>query len=109
VLAFASDDEDAQREFEAAWALTMRNLARGVREPLRPEEVTAFASSPAFRGSRRDDGRMLVGEPKQVAVRLLELKEAAGVDEVVLVTPGLDRARRTASSQALADAWRDAA
>ena len=107
VLAFASDDEDAQREFEAAWTLTMRNLARGVREPLRPEEVTAFARSPEFRPST--DGRMVVGEPKAVAVRLLELKEEAQVDEVVVVTPSLDRARRTASAVALAGAWRDAA
>ncbi len=29
VLSFASDDEDAVLEFEAAWALTMQNLSRG--------------------------------------------------------------------------------
>ena len=95
-------------QFEAAWTLTMRNLARGVREPLRPEEVVALAGSADFR-SRRDDGRMVVGPPKLVAERLLELKEQAQVDEVVAVTPSLDRARRTGSLVALADAWRDAA
>jgi len=107
VLAFGSDDEAAQREFVAGWTLTMRNLARGVREPLRPEEVTAFATSADFRPAR--DDRMVVGEPKAVVERLLELQDAAQVDEVVLVTPSLDRARRTASLQAVADAWRDAA
>ena len=86
----------------------MRNLARGVREPLRPEEVTAFARSPEFRRGHRDD-RMVVGEPKAVVERLLELKDAAQVDEVVVVTPSLDRARRTESLRAVADAWRDAA
>jgi luciferase family oxidoreductase group 1 len=107
VLAFASEDEEARWEFEAAWTLTMRNLARGVREPLRPEEVTAFARSAQFRPS--SDGRMVVGEPKAVAVRLLELREQAQADELVVVTPSLDRARRTASALALAAAWRDAA
>jgi alkanesulfonate monooxygenase SsuD/methylene tetrahydromethanopterin reductase-like flavin-dependent oxidoreductase (luciferase family) len=52
---------------------------------------------------------MVVGEAKHVAVRLLELQDAAQVDEVVVVTPSLDRARRTASLQTLADAWRLAA
>ena len=109
VLTFASNDEDAQAEFEAAWTLTMRNLARGVREPLRPEEVTAFARSADFRRGQRDETRMVVGEPKAVVERLLDLKDAAQVDEVVVVTPSLDRARRTASLVAVADAWRDAA
>ena len=108
VLCFASEDEQDVAQFEAAWTLTMRNLARGVREPLRPEEVVALAGSADFR-SRRDDGRMVVGPPKLVAERLLELKEQAQVDEVVAVTPSLDRARRTGSLVALADAWRDAA
>lgn len=109
VLAFASEDEDAVVEFEAAWALTMRNLARGVREPLRPEQVVELARSDDFRDARRDDGRMASGTPKAVAERLLELKEQAQVDEVVVVTPSLDRARRTASYEELAAAWRLAA
>ena len=109
VLAFASDDEHAQREFVAGWTLTMRNLARGVREPLRPEEVAAFAASPDFRGVEGRDGRMVVGEPKHVVERLLELKDAAQVDEVVLVTPGLDRTRRAQSLADVAEAWRLAA
>ncbi len=109
VLAFASDDEQEQLEFEAAWTLTMRNLARGVREPLRPEEVQSFARSEAFRRGQRDDGRMVVGEAKQVVEKLLELKEAALADEIVVVTPSLDRARRTASFAAIAQAWRVAA
>ena len=106
VLTFASEDEQAQREFEAGWALTMRNLARGVREPLRPEEVREHALS---RGHRGDPSRMVVGEPKVVADRLMELKEQAQVDEVVLVTPGLHRERRIASYEAVAEAWRQAA
>ncbi len=109
VLAFASENPDDTAEFEAGWTLTLRNLARGVREPIRPEEVTGLARSPAFRGAARDEKRMVVGEPKAVAERLLELKEQAQVDEVVLVTPSLDRERRTASLVAVADAWRQAA
>ncbi|HWH29261.1 MAG TPA: LLM class flavin-dependent oxidoreductase [Mycobacteriales bacterium] len=104
VLTFASDDEQAQREFVAGWTLTMRNLARGVREPLRPEEVTAFAATRDLRFA--DDDRMVVGEPKHVVERLLELQQAAQVDEVVLVTPGLGRDRRAKSLADVAAAWR---
>jgi len=108
VLAFASDDEEAVREFEAAWTLTIQNIRRGIREPLRPEQVREFADSDAFRGSLRDESRMVTGEAKAVAERLLEMKELAQVDELVVVTPSLDRARRTGSYQALAQAWRQA-
>jgi luciferase family oxidoreductase group 1 len=109
VLSFASEDQDAVVEFEAAWTLTMQNLRRGVREPLRPEQVTELARSAQFRTGPRDESRMVVGEPKSVAERLLELKAAAEVDEIVVVTPSLDRARRTGSLVALAEAWRKAA
>jgi len=109
VLAFASDDDEAVAQFEAAWTLTMRNIRRGVREPLRPEEVTEFARSPEFRSGRREDGRMVTGEPKAVAERLLEMKQLAQADEIVVVTPSLDRARRKGSFAAIADAWRTAA
>jgi hypothetical protein len=44
-----------------------------------------------------------------VVERLLELKEQAEVDEIVVVTPNLDRGRRTASFRAIADAWRASA
>ena len=109
VLTFGSDDPDAVVEFEAAWTLTMQNLRRGIREPLRPEQVVELARSTPFRGGRRDEFQMVVGEPKAVAERLLELQHAAQVDEIVVVTPSLDRARRTASLLAVAEAWRQAA
>jgi luciferase family oxidoreductase group 1 len=108
VLAFASQDEEAILEFEAAWGLTMQSIRRGDTEPLRPEVVRDYARSPGFRAGRRDDGRMVTGEPKAVAERLLEMREQAKADEIVVVTPSLDRARRTASYTALADAWRRA-
>ena len=109
VLSFASDDPDAVAEFEAGWTLTIQNLRRNVREPLRPEQVREYARSAAFRASSADDPRMVTGEPKAVVDRLRELKAEAEVDEVVVVTPNLDRARRTASFRAIADAWRAAA
>ncbi|HEX9063491.1 MAG TPA: LLM class flavin-dependent oxidoreductase [Streptosporangiaceae bacterium] len=109
VLAFASDDPDAVIDFEAAWTLTIANIRRGKREPLRPEQVAELAGSADFRSARRDDGRMVTGEPKAVAERLLDMKARAQADEIVVVTPSLDRARRTASFTALAGAWRDAA
>jgi alkanesulfonate monooxygenase SsuD/methylene tetrahydromethanopterin reductase-like flavin-dependent oxidoreductase (luciferase family) len=108
VLAFASDDDDATEEFEAAWTLTIQNIRRGIREPLRPEVVREFAQSAAFRSARRDDGRMVTGEAKVVVEGLLELKESAQVDEIVVVTPSLGRDRRRDSYVAIADAWRAA-
>ena len=107
VLSFASDDPDAVAEFEAGWTLTIANLRRGIREPLRPEQVREYARSPEFRRDSRD-GRMVTGEAKAVVERLLELKSEAEVDEIVVVTPNLDRTRRTASFRAIADAWRAA-
>jgi alkanesulfonate monooxygenase SsuD/methylene tetrahydromethanopterin reductase-like flavin-dependent oxidoreductase (luciferase family) len=109
VLAFASDDAEAVVEFEAAWTLTRQNIRRGVREPLRPEQVREFAQSAEFRSGRQDDGRMVTGEPDAVATRLLEMRKLAEVDEIVVVTPSLDRDRRRASYVAIADAWRRAA
>ncbi len=109
VLAFASDDDEAVTEFEAAWTLTIQNIRRGIREPLPPEKVHTLARSSEFRSDRRDDGRMVTGQPKAVAERLLEMRESAQADEIVVVTPSLDRERRKASYAALADAWRRAA
>jgi luciferase family oxidoreductase group 1 len=109
VLAFASEDEEAVRDFEAAWTLTRQNIRRGIREPLAPEQVRDFAGSQEFLAGRHDDGRMVTGAPKVVAERLLEMKRLAEADEIVVVTPSLDRERRRASYVALADAWRAAA
>ena len=108
VLAFASEDEDAVVDFEAAWTLTRRNIRRGVREPLAPETVTEFRDSDEFTSARGRDGRMVTGEPKAVVERLMEMKALAEVDEIVVVTPSLDRGRRKASFTAIADAWRQA-
>ncbi|WP_202627998.1 LLM class flavin-dependent oxidoreductase [Cellulomonas sp. APG4] len=110
VLTFASEDAEAVLEFEAGWALTMQNLARGIREPLRPEEVRAYAGSDTFRRSRealraQGDDRMVTGTPDDVVRRLRELSAQAEVDELVLVTPSLDRARRVESFRAVAEHW----
>ncbi len=105
VLAFASDDDEAVAEFEAGWTLTINNIRRGIRRPLRPEEVRDFARSDDFRRTSYSD-RMVTGEAKVVAERLLELKREAEVDEIVIVTPSLARARRRDSYGAIADAWR---
>ena len=51
---------------------------------------------------------MVTGEAKIVAERLLEMRDRAQVDEIVIVTPSLDRARRIGSYRAVADAWRAA-
>lgn len=110
VLAFASDDEQAVLEFEAAWALTMINLQRNRRTPLRPEEVTEYAASEDFLRRRQPrDGRMATGTAKDVVEQLRELQDQAQADELVVVTPSLDRTRRIASYREIAEAWRASA
>ncbi|MDT0164553.1 LLM class flavin-dependent oxidoreductase [Actinotalea sp. AC32] len=110
VLTFASDDPEAVLEFEAGWALTMQNLARGIREPLRPEQVREYATSETFRRSRAAvalaDERMVTGTADDVVARLRAIQADAQADEVVLVTPSIDRARRIASFESVAAAWR---
>jgi luciferase family oxidoreductase group 1 len=103
VLAFASEDETAVREFEAGWALTIANLRRGIREPLRPEDVVELAGSDDFRA---DPNRMVTGAPAVVAERLRELAGRAEADELVIVTPSIDRTRRIDSYAAIAAAMR---
>jgi hypothetical protein len=49
---------------------------------------------------------MVTGAPKVVAERLLEMRDQAQADEIVVVTPSLDRERRIGSYTALAGAWR---
>ena len=105
MLAFASDDPASVATFEAGWRLTMANLRRGVREPLRPEEVEALASSPEFAALPRDDGRMVTGSPDDVAKGLRSIQEQTQADEVVVVTPAIDRTRRIESYRAIAAAW----
>jgi luciferase family oxidoreductase group 1 len=109
VVVFASHDPDAVLLFEAGWTLTLLNMRRGRREPLRPEEVQDFARSDEFLRSRTADSRMLTGEPKVVVERLRELQEQTRTDEIVLATPSIDRAHRAESIRLLADAWRQTA
>jgi luciferase family oxidoreductase group 1 len=105
VLAFASDDAEAVRDFEAGWTLTIRNIRQGKREPLRPERVAEFARSADFAAHRNADERMVTGPPAMVVERLQEMKAAALADEIVVVTPSIDRARRCASFTAIGEAW----
>lgn len=105
VLAFASDDPESVLRFEAGWRLTMANLRRGIREPLRPEEVEALASSADFRALPAGDDRMVTGAPDDVVKRLRDLQADARADEVVVVTPAIDRQRRIASYRAIAAGW----
>jgi luciferase family oxidoreductase group 1 len=105
VLAFASDDPAEVTRFEAGWALTMLNLRRNIREPIRPEAVDEFAASAEFRDAPRDPDRMATGPADQVVERLRQLQQESQADEVVLVTPGLDRAARIASFESIGAAW----
>ena len=107
LLAFASDDPESVAQFRAAWALTMAQIRRGnLQSQLRPQEIEDAARSAEF----RDDGfawdYMVTGKPDAVVERLLGMKTKAEADELVIVSPGVDRTRRIASYRAIAQAWR---
>jgi luciferase family oxidoreductase group 1 len=105
LLAFASEDPDSVAQFRAAWALTMANIRRGIQNQLQLNEIAEAARSPQFRDERYAWDHMVVGTPNDVVERLIDIKAKAEADELVLVSPGLDRARRIASYQAIADGW----
>jgi len=106
LLAFASEDPDAVAQFRAAWALSMANIRRGIQIQLRPDEIAAAARSPEFRDAGFARDYLVAGTPQSVVGRLLEIKAKAQADELVIVSPSLGRARRIASYQAIANAWR---
>ncbi|MBB3753852.1 luciferase family oxidoreductase group 1 [Mycolicibacterium sp. BK634] len=108
VLAFASEDPDAVAEFRAAWALTMANIRRGIQNQLEPSEIAQASHSPEFRDESFARDYMVVGRPQAVVERLMQLQAESRADELVLVSPGLDRARRIASYQAIAQEWQRA-
>jgi hypothetical protein len=51
---------------------------------------------------------MVTGPADEVVDRLREMQQRAEVDELVVVTPSLDRKRRAQSYRAIAEAWRAA-
>jgi hypothetical protein len=71
--------------------------------------VLEFARSADARALQSDESRMVTGPARHVVARLREMKESAEADELVLVTPGLDRERRVNSFASIAAAWRQAA
>jgi luciferase family oxidoreductase group 1 len=107
ILAFASDDPESVAQFRAAWALTMAQIRRGnLQSQLRPQEIEEAARLAEFRDDRFAWDYMVTGKPNAVVERLLDMKAKAQADELVIVSPSLDRTRRIASYRAIAQAWR---
>ena len=92
-------------EFEAGWTLT-----HGQPGPRHPGAAAArggrgsrrVAGVPAARRGRRPDGHRRVPSPWSSGCRSCR---PSTVDEIVVVTPSLDRARRIASFERIARAW----
>jgi luciferase family oxidoreductase group 1 len=105
LLAFASEDEDSVAQFRAAWALTMDNIRRRIQNPIVMSEIADAARAAEFHDEGYARDYMVVGNPETVVERLIGIKAQAQADELVLVSPGLDRARRITSYQAIAGDW----
>jgi len=105
LLAFASEDEDSVAQFRAAWALTMANIGKGIQNQILLSEIADAARAAEFHDEGYARDYMVVGKPETVVERLIEIKAQAQADELVLVSPGLDRARRITSYQAIAAEW----
>jgi alkanesulfonate monooxygenase SsuD/methylene tetrahydromethanopterin reductase-like flavin-dependent oxidoreductase (luciferase family) len=83
----------------------MDNIRRGIQAPIVMSEVADAARAAEFHDEGYARDYMVVGSPETVVERLIEIKEQAQADELVLVSPGLDRARRISSYQAIAGEW----
>jgi luciferase family oxidoreductase group 1 len=108
VLAYATDDPDDADLARASWSMLVNRIRRGERGPGPSlEEVAAHAHSGRFAEVRRSlDGRLFAGPPDRVAEQVADLAERAGADEVAVVSPISDRARRTRALSAFIAAWR---
>lgn len=67
---------------------------------LQMNEIAEAARSPEFQDERHASDHMVVGEPHEVVERLIDIKARAEADELVLVSPGLDRSRRITRNEA---------
>jgi alkanesulfonate monooxygenase SsuD/methylene tetrahydromethanopterin reductase-like flavin-dependent oxidoreductase (luciferase family) len=81
-------------------------MRRGVQRQLPREELEQAACAAEFRADDFAKDYMVTGTPSAVIERLRAMKNAAEADELVLVAPGVNRAQRIASYEAIAETWR---
>ena len=99
-------DEDAQR-LASSGVLSMTRFLQGIRDRPMPsvEEALAYrydAEEMALRRGR--EGHLVVGGPAHVKQRLMELVEAAGADEVMVMTHVHEHEERKRSYERVAAA-----
>ncbi|HEX6596785.1 MAG TPA: LLM class flavin-dependent oxidoreductase [Acidimicrobiales bacterium] len=102
----AETDAEAHRlaTSAAAWRLRPEGAARG---PLLPPEEAAGRIRTDMDRAQAEQARagMVVGAPERVRVRLVELANEFGVDEIMVVTVCHDLAARRRSYELLAEAF----
>ncbi len=104
--AIAADSEDEAQRLAASSRMTLTLLRRGERIPVPPPEkalefLAAQRPSPPGGGGRR----AIIGTAATVREGLLELAEAYGADEVIVVTITHDHAARRRSYELIASAF----
>lgn len=102
----AETDEEAAR-LATSFDLTILRLHQGRSAPFpSPEEAMAYSYSPRDLDTISNNrGRLTFGTPERCRERLLELADAAAVDEIMVTTMIHSHAARRRSYELLADAF----
>jgi luciferase family oxidoreductase group 1 len=105
-LALASHDPEVAADFTAGWSLQMRNLRRGAKTRPTPDEIRAYRLSAEFADLAPTlHGRVFAGRPEAVVRELAALADAAGADELTLVSPTPDHDAKLTSLELIAKEW----
>jgi alkanesulfonate monooxygenase SsuD/methylene tetrahydromethanopterin reductase-like flavin-dependent oxidoreductase (luciferase family) len=107
VFVLCADTEEKARELQAVMDLQLLRIGKGLSLGFPPyEDVAGYVYSPEELALvRHNRQRMVVGTPDRVKAQLLDLADAYGVDELVVVTITHDFADRVRSYELLAEAF----
>jgi len=103
-----ADDEATARELATGYGLWVRSIrtAEGAIPFPTPDEARRHVWTDADRGLVADRvDTQFVGDPRQVADQLEQLRDATGADELIITTITHDHADRVRSYQLLAQEW----
>lgn len=103
-----ADDEATARELATGYGSWVRSIRSGegaIMFPT-PDEARRHAWTREDRALVADRvDTQFVGSPKQVADKLMQLRDATGADELILTTITHDHADRVRSYELLAEEW----
>ena len=102
-----ADTAEKAGEIQAVMDYRLLNIEKGIREPLPPYKVireTVYSDQELAR-IRFNRGRMITGTIEEVKARILDLRQTAGIDELVVTTITEHFTDRLRSYELLAEAF----